>query len=374
MTESPDKILIVVEQLRRRVPGGSGTYASGLLQGLISLARKGSPVPPITLFASKHRGMDPQRLGPPVDPLVGFGMPLITSRLPGPLATRARDRSVLHAPKEFSVVHGTTLAIPSSKRARMFVTLHDLGWRQLPFAYTARGIKWHEEAFTRSIAEHRSFIVSSDEVAAELREAGGKDMSVTVISPGSNHLAPPEFPTADRTLERLGVSGPFILSVGTLEPRKNLVTLMDAYSKVRDTLPEAMPLVVVGPEGWGPGVTPTEGVMLAGPVSDGELSALYARALLLAYVPLLEGFGLPPLEAMRAGLPVVASPMPSLGGAAFEVDPGNADQIAEGLVAVATDDALRHKLVEAGRARAAKLTWEACAEKHLALWQPSSGS
>ncbi len=75
--------------------------------------------------------------------------------------------------------------------------------------------------------------------------------------------------------------------------------------------------MVVGPDGWGPGLQPRDGVELAGHVSPGVLSALYAKAELLAYVPLVEGFGLPPLEAMRAGTPVVASTVPSVAGAAL---------------------------------------------------------
>ena len=94
-------------------------------------------------------------------------------------------------------------------------------------------------------------------------------------------------------------------------------------------------------------------------------------ATLVAYVPLIEGFGLPPLEAMRAGAPVVASPMPSTGGAAFQVDPMDSDEIAQGLLHVATDDALRDELVNKGRARAAELSWKSCARRHVELW--SSG-
>jgi glycosyltransferase involved in cell wall biosynthesis len=144
---------------------------------------------------------------------------------------------------------------------------------------------------------------------------------------------------------------------------------MEAFSKIRPSLPAPWSLVVVGPEGWGPGLNAHEGVVLAGSVTEGELSALYAKAEMLAYVPLVEGFGLPPLEAMQAGTPVVASPIPSTKGAALEVDPHRTDEIAQGLLAVATNSSLRVKLVEAGRARAAQLSWDMCARHHVELWQ-----
>jgi glycosyltransferase involved in cell wall biosynthesis len=110
-------------------------------------------------------------------------------------------------------------------------------------------------------------------------------------------------------------------------------------------------------------------VVLAGWVDDAVLASLYRQARALAYVPLLEGFGLPALEAMAAGTAVVASPMPSLGGAALEVDPCDVAAIADALVVAATDDAVRSELAAAGGRRAASLTWQATARAHVELWR-----
>ena len=177
--------------------------------------------------------------------------------------------------------------------------------------------------------------------------------SITVIPMGSDHLPPPDIGGAAAHLASLGVHGPFLLSVGTLEPRKNLRRLVEAYESIRDELPEPWPLVMVGPSGWGEQVPPGPGVVHAGSVSAGELSGLYASARLLAYVPLIEGFGLPPVEAMSVGTPVVASPLPSTGGAAREVDPNDTASIAAGLLDVATDEPVRQELhptrLDAGR-------------------------
>jgi alpha-1,3-rhamnosyl/mannosyltransferase len=109
-------------------------------------------------------------------------------------------------------------------------------------------------------------------------------------------------------------------------------------------------------------------VVLAGSVDAAPLAALYAGARAQVYVPLVEGFGLPAVEAMAAGVPVVASPMPSTGGAALEVDPLDTGAIADALVQVTTDEATRSGLVQAGAERASRLTWKAAARRHQEIW------
>jgi glycosyltransferase involved in cell wall biosynthesis len=211
--------------------------------------------------------------------------------------------------------------------------------------------------------------VPADVVADDLAEAGAPPEGITVIPMGSDHLPPPDLDAARARLRRLGVGGPFLLSVGTLEPRKNQARLIEAYERIRTSLPEPWPLVMVGPTGWGEKVPLARGVVLAGLVSAPELSALYTMARLLAYVPLIEGFGLPPVEAMGFGAPVVASPLPSTAGAAFEVDPHSTDSIAEGILTVATDASERTRLQALGRARSAELTWSAIAQRHVMVWE-----
>jgi glycosyltransferase involved in cell wall biosynthesis len=360
-----EKVLVVVEQLRRRVPGGAGTYVSGLLTGLAKLADGGVPVPQVSLLASKSRaGTDPN-----TDPIARSRLPLIESSLPGPLMTRAWERGVLRAPRGFGVVNAASLAVPRAVGAATVVTVHDLAWRHVPFAFPRHGVEWHERAFRRALASGCNFVVPSERIAAEVHEAGADDGKVTVIEPGVDHLPRPDMAAAGELLERLGVREPFIMSVGTLEPRKNLEMLIAAYSDVRDSLPGRWPLVIVGPQGWGAGPISRQGVEFAGHVSPEVLSALYAKAELLAYVPLEEGFGLPPLEAMSFGTPVVASPVPSVRTAALVVDPHDRDAIAQALLTASTDTAVREKLVKEGRVRATNLTWERCASQHVELWQ-----
>jgi alpha-1,3-rhamnosyl/mannosyltransferase len=111
-----------------------------------------------------------------------------------------------------------------------------------------------------------------------------------------------------------------------------------------------------------------DGVVLAGHVEGAVLAGLYAGARLVASVPLVEGFGLPAVEPMAFGVPVVASPVPSSGGAAYSVDPADVEAIAAAIVRVGTDEALRAELAAAGRARAATLTWASSAARHAEIW------
>ena len=350
------KITLVAEQLRRRVPGGIGTYTSGLLDGLAGLAGPGGPE--LTLLAGRAPRED--------DPLARFGLPVESAPWPGRGLVRLWDHGWARPRREHQILHSTSQAFPSTS-ARLTVMVHDLSYRRHPDAFPPRGRRWHEASLARALRQADVLIAPSADTAEDLRLAGAR--RVEVIEHGSDHLPTPDETTTDDLLAGLGVRGPFLLSVGTLEPRKNLGRLMSAYSQARPRLEEPWPLVVVGPEGWGEGISPVPGVVMAGRVDEAVLAGLYRRARLLAYVPLMEGFGLPPVEAMRSGLPVVASPMPSLGGAAMLADPLDTAAISEALVVAAASGDRREELIAAGRARAAGLTWTASARSHLELWR-----
>jgi len=358
--QGPKRVLLVAEHLRRAVPGGIGVYVAGLLHGLNELAREGLVVPDVTLYASRARHSP--------DPLSSFGLPVVSSRLSAVVLTRAWDRSILHVPTGYDVVHATSLAVPPLRRGTAIVTIHDLAWRRVPDAYPGRGRRWHEAALQRALRRASCFVVPSTGVADDLIAAGAPAGATTVIPHGSDHLPPPDEFAALALLERLGVEDEFLLSVGTLEPRKNLARLFEAYRAARSSLPGPWPLVVVGPTGWGPGAPPHEGVVFTGAVPAEVLAGIYARARMLVYVPLVEGFGLPPVEAMRLGTPVVASRLPSTGGAALEVDPGSIRDIADAIAKVASDDAVRRDLALRGEAHARSLTWKAAARTHVRLW------
>jgi glycosyltransferase involved in cell wall biosynthesis len=366
-------VLIAVEQLRRRVPGGIGVYARGLLEGLDACAA--GEVVDVALLASR------QPRGVTADPLEAFGKPVTTSALPGRLLTRAWDHGWVHAPEGFDVVQSVSLAAPPlhrSSTSRLVVTVHDVAWHRHPLSTTVRGRRWHEAALRRATERAASLVVPSRLVASDLAAVGVDPARVAIIPCGADHLGEPDLAGAAALLERLGVAGDFLLTVSTLEPRKNVDRLVRAFAKVRPDLPRPWPLVIVGPTGWGPEPArpDAEGVIFAGAVSDQVLSGLYHRARAFAYVPLTEGYGLPPLEAMRVGTPtVVAQEVPSVHDLdapdvppARIVDPLDVDDIAAGLAEVLTDDAVRADLAARGAAYAKARTWREAARRHVALW------
>lgn len=349
------KPLIVAEQMRRPVPGGIGTYVKGLLTGLKHMGQD------VSLLASRPTGED--RLAP-------FPFEVTSSRLPSKVLTRAWEHGWVKAPEGFDVVHATSFAYPQTK-APLVVTVHDLAWRAFPDAFPPRGRRWHEDAMNRTIASAKRIVVPSSQVANDLMRAGVAGRLLEVIPHGSDHLPAPDREGASQKLSAGGVDidQPFLLAVGTLEPRKNLRRLIGAYVSIRDELPSQWPLVIVGKVGWGDELEPAEGVAFVDDADDAQVAALYETCELLAYVPLLEGYGLPVIEAMRVGAPVVASSVPSAGQAAFRVDPMNVAGIAEGILRVATDVALQADLRKRGHDHAARTTWVASAEAHVELWK-----
>lgn len=369
------RALLVAQQLRRHAPGGIGTYVRGLLQGLGSAS-------PVTLYAGRPWPGQP-------DPLSALGHPVRRGPLPAPAMSRLWSVGLLDVPGGFGVVHAPSLDVPPARRAPLVVTVHDLAWRDLPETFPRRGRRWHEAAFGRAVRRAAALVVPSAPVADALVRAGADAGRVHVIAHGSDHLPAPDEEAATELLQRLGVGSDFVLSVGTVEPRKNLSRLVAAHARAREQWSDRLPLVVVGPTGWtgtghdgsaGPAGPAARGaarltagagsidVKFTGPLQGPTLAALYGRARLLAFVPLMEGFGLPPLEAMAAGTPVVSSPVPSIGEAALVVDPGDVDAIAAGLVRAAGDEELRAELSERGRRHAAAHTWASSAAAHVALW------
>ena len=358
------KLVLVSEQLRRRVPGGIGTYVRGLAAALASL----DGAPDVTLWASAHRGGGD-------DPLAALGT-VRTSPLPGPLLTRAWDAGFAGAPPGYDALHATSLAVPPGRGIPTTVLVHDVAFRHVPEAYPRRGRRWHERALQRAIRRAALLAAPSPETADDLVAAGAPAEKVRILTDpyGCDHLPAQDTEATNELLRRLRVDGEYLLTVSTLEPRKNLRRLVAAYRAARPRLPEPWPLVVVGPSGWGEDLAPEPGVVLAGQVPGSVLAGLYGRARLVAYVPLMEGFGLPAVEAMYACAPVVASPMPSTADAAFEVSPTDVDAIADALVQVAGQEGVRSQLVTAGVLRSSELTWAAAARRHVELWDEVVGA
>jgi glycosyltransferase involved in cell wall biosynthesis len=206
---------------------------------------------------------------------------------------------------------------------------------------------------------------------------------VVVPEAAAPHFGPPTPSMLAATRARFGLSRPYVLFVGFLEPKKNLGVLLEAVAALRRTGAWGeTELIVVGAPGWGPNpVARAQALGLAdvvrfvGAVADAELPGLYGGALTFAFPSLWEGFGLPALEAMAAGAPVVASNRGALpevtAGAALLVDPAP-QPLAEALEQLLTDPPLRERLRLAGLARAAQFSWERTARETLMVYRAAA--
>jgi glycosyltransferase involved in cell wall biosynthesis len=357
------RVGVVAEQLFGPVPGGIGRYVGALVRHLDGEAAAGGGA--VRWLVARH----------PAGKIAAAGLPLertLALAWPGRLATRAwvelrRPRLPAAVTADLDLVHATSAAIPPAGGRPLVATVHDVAFRHFPDAYPTSGRHFHERATRIAVAEAARVLVPSAATARDLADLYGLEpQRVTVTPLGVDPPSDPEPEPARRLLRRLGVRGPFLLAVGTLEPRKNLPRLVAAFAEAAADLPDHH-LVVVGPAGWGKSLTgrPPARVVLAGGVEYGVLQGLYAAADGLAYPSLYEGFGLPVLEAMARGLPVLTSDRSSLpevaGGAALLVDPTDVPAIAKGLIELLSNHALRERLAADGRRRAAAFTWQATA-------------
>ncbi|MGH2748886.1 MAG: glycosyltransferase family 4 protein [Actinomycetota bacterium] len=257
------------------------------------------------------------------------------------------------------VVHATNFVLPALAQTPGVLTVHDLSYLQDDAFPTSERLR---DLVPWSLDRAARVLVPSHAIAAELidRYPTAEDR-VDVIHEGVSPIFFGATPLSQTVLGKMGIPGPFVVAAGTIAPRKNLPRLLDAWRQARGPLRDWR-LVLAGPKGWGPELDQTEGVMPIGWVGDETLPGLLAAADVFCYPSLYEGFGLPPLEAMAAGTATLAGRYSAaeevLADAAMLVDPTDGDAIAEALVTLATDEDLRARLGRAGRAHAARYTWE----------------
>ncbi len=293
------------------------------------------------------------------------------------------------AERGVEVVHGPAFLVPTRPlRAASVVTVHDLVAYQYPGTIPWKYGVYMRWLIRRVVRAATRIITDSTSVSESVRDIlGARAERVDVVALGvAERFRDPGAGIVDATVRRLGLPRPYVLFVGNLEPRKNLPGLLRAFRLVRAGHPDPVHLVVAGKLAWKSG--PLRGeldapdlrglVHVTGYVAPEDLPALYAGADVFAFPSFWEGFGLPVLEAMACGTPVVAADVASVpevcGGAAVLVDPRSPEAIAGAILTVLRDPARRADLVRRGRLRAAELTWERTARETMAVYRRAHGS
>lgn len=283
----------------------------------------------------------------------------------------------------YNLFHGTNYDIPLWNRCPTVVTIHDLSVLLHPHLHPSRIVRRARRRL-RVMARFATMIITATEagkreVCAHLKIKSER-VAVTPYAPRrSFRPVPPEQTVEVR--RRLGIEDEFLLFVGTIEPRKNLLTLVSAYEEILRTSSVRAQLVIAGREGWlmddlyayikRTGIK--DSLHFTGYLSEEDLAALYSSCRVFIYPSLYEGFGLPPLEAMACGAPVITSRIHSImevvGEAAHLVEPTDAKDIAQSIVTLLADEGERKRLSQAGRARALEFTWEKTAQQTLGIYR-----
>jgi glycosyltransferase involved in cell wall biosynthesis len=261
-------------------------------------------------------------------------------------------------------------------------TTHDLAYEMFPGAFTAF-MRNYLMVSTRFAAQHAKKIIAVSQATKndliKLYAVEPDKVVVTHLGFDKNQFKPRSYSEVQPVLDKWQLSfQKYILFVGTLQPRKNIDRLIDAYLLLKKRNHIEQKLVIVGAKGWlyEPILAKIKqagsSLVYLDYVSAEDLPYLYCGASLLTLPALYEGFGLPPLEAMASGVPVVVSNISSLpevvGDAGVLVNPNSVDDIADGLLKALEDKNLQQQMIERGLTQAGKFSWENCAKKTLELF------
>ncbi len=285
------------------------------------------------------------------------------------------------------VAHFQYIGPPSSPCPQV-VTIHDISFEPFPEFFSPferRRLRWLVPAAARRAAH---IIAVSEATKRDLMNLYGIPSDrISVVHNGASR----QFRTVDsrddpeERLRALGVARPYILAVGNLQPRKNLQRVIRSYGRLRRDRGVDLDLILAGQSTWGSSRIVSEitrnrlekNVHLTGFVSTEDLVALYKHAEFSVYASLYEGFGLPVLESMTCGTPVITSNVSSMpeiaGDAAVLVDPRSEEELQEAMARLAEDEGLRRRLRERGLRRAAEFSWRRAAERTLEIYRRVAG-
>lgn len=360
---------------------GNETYITNLIEALADLDQ----INRYTLYVTKREAVArfthrwphvAVRLTLPHTPLI---------RIPITLVAELRRRPV-------DVLHVQYTAPPFAP-CPFVATIHDLSFEHLPHTFTRRGRLQLRLSVRRTARRATHLITSSDYSAQQLTaeyKIAPERITVTPLAASPVFAPVTDMAELGRVRAKYKIAGPYLLAVGSIQPRKNLVRLIEAYARLRRALREANApsLVLVGKQGWlyeetmraaravikDENLFAREGrLIFTGYVPENDLPALYSEALGFVYPSYYEGFGLPILEAMRCGTPVIAGNLTSLpevvGDAGLLVDPFDVEAIGAAMRRLVDDDELRRALSARGRARAAHFDWRKTARATLDVYE-----
>lgn len=378
------RVALTLEQCWHRVPGGTASAAIG---SALALRRFGDPAGRVSLdligLAARHRRPPPAPWTPPID----------VRQLPLPRVAlyeawhRLRWPKVESATGPVDVIHVTGMAMPPPS-APLVVTVNDLVFVRQPELFTKRGVKFFRRAIELTMRDASIVACPSKATMAECEAYGFRADRLRLVPYG---IEPVTVTAGDiaRVRQRFGLEGPYVVWLGTIEPRKNVPLLLRAFAGVTH---EAR-LVLAGGTGWNEDLDPLadrlgDRVRRIGFVDEADKPALLAGASVFVLPSLVEGFGIPVLEAMAQGTPVVTSvgtsteelvaSDPTDGGEEADtgdepggllVDPHDAEALTAALQELLDDADLRSRFGDAARRRAGRYTWERTARLLVAAYE-----
>jgi glycosyltransferase involved in cell wall biosynthesis len=360
------RVAVTVEQCWHRVPGGTATSTLGTLR---TLAERDDL--DLVGVAARHAAPPPP----------AFALPIPVQHLPLPRPALYETWHALRWPPieratgPVDVVHGTAIAVPPTK-APLVMTIHDLAFFADPTQPTKHGLRFFTRGTELARRHARLVLVPSEATAAECREHGFDEARIRLV-PWGVEAVDVSAEAIEAAGRMRGIERPYVLFVGTMEPRKNLRGLIEAMVLLAG---REIDVVLVGPEGWNEDVAALLGrldgtgigVHALGFLPPDDLPPLFAGCAAFCFPSLREGFGMPVLEAMAHGAPVVTSSGTATaevaGDGALLVDPDDHEAIAKAIARILDDPALADDLRARGRARAATYTWERTAELTAAAY------
>lgn len=351
---------------------GVGRYVEGLVRGLDGLPAAARPRLTVTAFTLRGG----RTLAQHVPAAVRVVQRPAPARVLQTLWARTAMPPVEALAGRCDVFHATNFVLPPAVRAAGVVTVHDLTFLRHPEAVTPAVLRYRE-LVPRSVRRAALVLCPSEATAAEVAAEWSLPADRVRATPLGVDPSWASTPAATATqLRRLGLPDRYQLFVGTREPRKQLPRLLAAHAAARAEDARVPPLVLAGAAGWGPPLNVPDDVLLLGWVDDATLRTVVASACTVVLPSRYEGFGLPLLEALACGVPVVATDLPVhrevTGDLADLVPVGDTDALAAALVRAATRSS-DPRDVAARRRWAAAWTWDACARRTATAYADAAG-